>query len=110
MRGIQARRASFWDIEVRLKPTLSVVGDEDDHCVTPGIFLKSLLPSSGFVIFPKSGHALNLEEPALFNQVLLLHLPGDVRELVTKGSACEPARNHSHPISLFTTPRGSQRC
>jgi pimeloyl-ACP methyl ester carboxylesterase len=72
MRGVQARRPSIYDLEERLKamtvPTLVVVGDEDDHCLQPGIFLKRTVPASGLVVMPKTGHTLNLEEPALFNQ------------------------------------------
>jgi pimeloyl-ACP methyl ester carboxylesterase len=71
MRGVQARRPSFWDLEDRLKacelPAIIMVGDEDDHCLQPGIYLKRMLPASGLVVFPKTGHTLNLEEPALFN-------------------------------------------
>jgi pimeloyl-ACP methyl ester carboxylesterase len=72
MRGVQARRPSIYDLEARLEamtvPTLVVVGDEDDHCLQPGIFLKRTVPASGLVVMPKTGHTLNLEEPALFNQ------------------------------------------
>jgi 3-oxoadipate enol-lactonase len=32
--------------------------------------LKKQLPASGLAIFPKSGHVLNLEEPALFNEMV----------------------------------------
>ena len=71
MRGVQARRPSFWDLEDELKrmmvPTWIVVGDEDDHCLQPGLFLKRTIPASGLSVFPKTGHTLNLEEPALFN-------------------------------------------
>ena len=74
MRGVQARRPSFWDLEDELKalrlPTLVVVGDEDDHCLRPGLYLKSTIPTSGLAILPKTGHTLNLEEPALFNALL----------------------------------------
>ncbi|MDW6023205.1 alpha/beta hydrolase [Mesorhizobium sp. BAC0120] len=74
MRGVQARRPSFYDLETRLKamkvPTLVVVGDEDDHCLQPGIFLKKTLPACGLSVFPKSGHTLNLEEPTAFNSLL----------------------------------------
>lgn len=74
MRGIQARRASFYDLEDGLKkmmvPTLVVVGDEDDHCLQPGIFLKKTIPACGLSVFPKTGHTLNLEEPAAFNTLL----------------------------------------
>ena len=41
MRGVQARRPSLYDLEEDLRkvaaPTLVVSGDEDDHCLQPGI-------------------------------------------------------------------------
>jgi len=74
MRGVQARRPSFWDLEAELKvmdvPTLVIVGDEDDHCLQPGIFLKKTIPACGLSVFPKTGHTLNLEEPEWFNGLL----------------------------------------
>ena len=51
-------------------PTLIMVGDEDDHCLQPGIFLKRVIPACGLAVLPKAGHTLNLEEPALFNQLV----------------------------------------
>jgi pimeloyl-ACP methyl ester carboxylesterase len=72
MQGVQARRPSIYDLEAELKamtgPTLVVVGDEDDHCLQPGIFLKKTIPASGLLVLPKTGHTLNIDEPALFNQ------------------------------------------
>lgn len=72
MRGVQARRPSLYDLEERLKamqvPTLVIVGDEDDHCLQPGIFLKKTVPACGLLILPKTGHTLNLEEPGHFNR------------------------------------------
>jgi pimeloyl-ACP methyl ester carboxylesterase len=74
MRGVQARRPSFYDLEAGLRqmavPTLVMVGDEDDHCLQPGIFLKKTIPACGLVVLPKTGHTLNLEEPAWFNELL----------------------------------------
>ena len=74
MRGVQAMRPSLWDLEDHLKrlalPTLVIVGDEDDHCLQPGLFLKRTIPACGLSVFPKTGHTLNLEEPAMFNAVL----------------------------------------
>ena len=71
MRGVQALRPSIYDLEARLKqmqlPTLVVVGDEDDHCIQPGVFLKRTIPAAGLVVLPKTGHTLNLEEPDRFN-------------------------------------------
>jgi pimeloyl-ACP methyl ester carboxylesterase len=74
MRGVQCRRPSFWDLEEELKrmivPTLVMTGDEDDHCLQPSIYLKKTLPAAGLAILPKTGHTLNLEEPALFNTLV----------------------------------------
>ncbi|MFP5077964.1 alpha/beta fold hydrolase [Rhizobium sp. YIM 134829] len=74
MRGVQCRRPSFWDLEDQLKkmmvPTLIMSGDEDDHCLQPSIYLKKMLPAAGLAILPKTGHTLNLEEPALFNALV----------------------------------------
>jgi pimeloyl-ACP methyl ester carboxylesterase len=74
MRGVQAGRPSLYDLEDALAkigaPTLIVVGDEDDHCLNPGIYLKRTIPKSGLVVMPKTGHTLNLEEPALFNRTV----------------------------------------
>ena len=71
MRGVQAQRPSIYDLEPELSqmqvPLLVVVGDEDDHCIQPGVFLKKTVPASGLLVLPKTGHTLNLEEPALFN-------------------------------------------
>ncbi len=74
MEGVQARRPSFWDLEDQLQalavPSLVMVGDEDDHCLQPGLYLKRMIPACGLSIFPKTGHTMNLEEPAMFNAVL----------------------------------------
>jgi pimeloyl-ACP methyl ester carboxylesterase len=74
MRGVQMRRPSLYDLEAEFRamqaPLLVMAGDEDDHCLQPGIFLKKTVPRCGLAVFPKSGHTLNLEEPALFNQLL----------------------------------------
>jgi len=74
MRGVQARRPSLYDLEDAFRklavPTLIIVGDEDDHCLQPGIFLKRTIPACGLMVVPKTGHAVNLEEPDLFNRAL----------------------------------------
>jgi pimeloyl-ACP methyl ester carboxylesterase len=51
-------------------PTLIMNGDEDDPCLDVGLFMKRNIPSSALVLLPRSGHLINLEEPALFNQQL----------------------------------------
>ena len=72
MRGVQGRRPSLYDLEPQmnemLTPTLILNGDEDDPCLDIGLFMKRHIRSSGLVLLPQTGHASNLEEPALFNQ------------------------------------------
>jgi pimeloyl-ACP methyl ester carboxylesterase len=74
MRGVQMRRPSLYDLEAELRaletPVLVMTGDEDDHCIEPGLFLKRTITRCGLAVFPKSGHTLNLEEPELFNRLL----------------------------------------
>ncbi len=74
LRGFQARRPTLYSRESELAqlrvPSLIVVGDEDDPCLEPSLFLKRTIPASGLVVLPQTGHAVNVEEPALFNQVV----------------------------------------
>lgn len=74
MRGVQARRPSLYDLADRLArvevPMLVISGDEDDHCLQPGLFLKRTLPRCGLAVLPKTGHTVNLEEPVLFNDLV----------------------------------------
>ena len=73
-RGFQGARPSLYDFEADIRklemPALIVVGDEDERCIEPGLFLKDTLSASGLAILPKTGHAVNLEEPDLFNQLV----------------------------------------
>jgi 3-oxoadipate enol-lactonase len=73
-RGFQGGRPSLYDFAADIKklaiPALIIVGDEDDRCIEPSLFLKATLPASGLVVLPKTGHVVNLEEPDLFNTVL----------------------------------------
>jgi pimeloyl-ACP methyl ester carboxylesterase len=75
LRGVQMRRPSIFDLEDRLArlevPTLIVTGDEDDPCLDPGVFMKRKIRTAALVVLPNSGHAVNLEEPDLFNRVVL---------------------------------------
>jgi 3-oxoadipate enol-lactonase len=74
MRGFQGGRPSIYTLTDAIRkvstPALIICGDEDDGCVEPSLFLKKHLPASGLAFFPKSGHVLNLEEPALFNEMV----------------------------------------
>jgi pimeloyl-ACP methyl ester carboxylesterase len=75
IRGVQMQRKSIYDVEAEVRrlnvPALVIVGDEDELCLEPALFLKRLLPNAGLAVIPKSGHTINLEEPALFNQLVL---------------------------------------
>ena len=74
MRNYQARRPSWFEFENRLRsldvPLLVVAGDEDDPVIETSLFLKRTVPTSGLVILPKTGHAVNLEEPEEFDRVV----------------------------------------
>ncbi|AMN44000.1 alpha/beta fold hydrolase [Rhodoplanes sp. Z2-YC6860] len=72
MRGVQAQRPSLFELVEQMKtitaPTLIVTGDEDWPCLEPGILMKRTIPTSALVVMPNTGHTMNLEEPAAFNQ------------------------------------------
>lgn len=51
-------------------PVLIATGDTDDDCLPTSLFLKETLPRAGLAVFPRTGHAVNLEEPALFNNLV----------------------------------------
>jgi pimeloyl-ACP methyl ester carboxylesterase len=75
LRGVQAKRPTVYQLEKGLRtckvPLLVVSGDEDDNCLEPGIFIKRVCRSANLLVVPASGHAVNLEEPDLFNRALL---------------------------------------
>ena len=72
LRGFQARRPTLYsradEFSAMQIPTLVIVGDEDDPCLEPALFLKRTIPRCGVLALPQTGHACNLEEPQLFNQ------------------------------------------
>jgi pimeloyl-ACP methyl ester carboxylesterase len=74
MRGIQGRRPNILDLESELGamtvPLLVMCGDEDEPCLAPSLYLKRVAPMCGLAILPRSGHTLNLEEPAFFNRLV----------------------------------------
>lgn len=75
MRGYQLKRPTIYALEAEIAkitaPTLIVTGDEDGPCLEPALFLKSRIRSAGLLVIPNTGHSVNLEEPELFNRVLL---------------------------------------
>ena len=92
--GCQGKRPTIYSLERALKklkvPLHMVSGDEDDNCLEPGIFIKRVCPSATLTVVAGTGHAVNLEEPALFNSITAEFLaqvdsgrwkPRDVRSL-----------------------------
>jgi len=71
MRNFQGGRPPLYEFESAIKrvnsPTLIIVGDEDDACIESSLYLKKHIAPSGLMMFPKTGHVLNLEEASLFN-------------------------------------------
>ena len=74
MAGYQGRRPSLYaltdDISRIDVPVLIMSGDEDEPCLEASIMLKRAIARSGLAMLPKAGHGINVEEPALFNQLL----------------------------------------
>ena len=75
MRNVQGKRRTVYDVADQLPgldvPTLVISGDEDELALDPSLLMKRKIPNSGLLIVPKTGHTVNLEEPALFNQAVL---------------------------------------
>ncbi len=71
LRGVQVSRPSLRQQEATLQtvsvPVQLMVGDEDTSCLRVNIWLKQIMACARLTVFPASGHALNLEEPDLFN-------------------------------------------
>ncbi len=74
MQQYQALRPSLIDFEQEFRkmdiPTLLAVGDEDELCLEINLYLKRQIKTSGLWIYPKTGHAINLEEPLEFNNIV----------------------------------------
>lgn len=73
LRGIQGRRPTVYALKrglSQLKVPLHVMtGDEDNNCLEPGLFMKRVCPSAWLSVIPNTGHAVNVEEPDLFNRL-----------------------------------------
>jgi pimeloyl-ACP methyl ester carboxylesterase len=74
MRNVQGKRTTVYEVADQLPgldvPALIVAGDEDELALEPSLLMKRKIPNSGLLIVPKTGHTVNLEEPALFNQAV----------------------------------------
>jgi pimeloyl-ACP methyl ester carboxylesterase len=73
LRGVQARRPTIYSLQrglARMKvPTHIISGDEDTQCLEPGVFIKRACPAARLTVVPATGHAVNIEEPDLFNRI-----------------------------------------
>src|SRR5262245_45588196 len=71
MIGVQSRRVPLFERKAELAtipaPVLIIAGDEDDTTLDLALFLKRTIPRCGLMMLPKTGHTINLEEPAAFN-------------------------------------------
>ena len=74
MRGVQAERPSLSDLVEYMKTlnvaTLIITGDEDEPCLDPALLMKRTIPTSWLAVLPNAGHAINLEDPDLFNGLI----------------------------------------
>jgi pimeloyl-ACP methyl ester carboxylesterase len=74
MLGYQARRPSLYDLKKEMAaitaPVLVMCGDEDEATLEPGLLMKRTIPHMGLAVLPRTGHGMNLEEPALFNRLV----------------------------------------
>jgi pimeloyl-ACP methyl ester carboxylesterase len=74
LRGVQKQRPSLFDLVDEMKkitvPVLVMTGDEDDPCIEASVLMKRTIATAGLAVLPRTGHALNLEEPALFNALV----------------------------------------
>lgn len=74
MAGYQGRRPSLYDLTDVISridvPVLVMTGDEDEPCIEASIMLKRVILRAGLAVLARSGHGINVEEPALFNQLL----------------------------------------
>ncbi|HEX6349015.1 MAG TPA: alpha/beta hydrolase [Candidatus Dormibacteraeota bacterium] len=100
LRGVQMRRPNLYDLREQLArlslPTLVVTGDEDEPCLEPDLMLKRTIPGAALAVIPKTGHACNLEEPALFNSLVDAFLvevaaPGNRRSRSARRGCRPPA-------------------
>jgi len=71
MLGVQGRRTPFFERQAELNaitaPVFVIAGDEDHRTHETSLFFKANISRCGLLMLPKTGHTINLEEPAAFN-------------------------------------------
>jgi pimeloyl-ACP methyl ester carboxylesterase len=69
--GVQKQRPSLYDLTGEMAalrvPVLVLTGDEDWPCLQPSLLLKREIPTAALSVMPNCGHAINLEDPEMFN-------------------------------------------
>ncbi|TAN52334.1 MAG: hypothetical protein EPN19_11145 [Betaproteobacteria bacterium] len=99
MAGYQGRRPSLYALTEEMRriavPVLIVAGDEEEPCLEACLLMKRCIPAAGLAILPRSGHAINLEEPELFNRLL-----GDFLQQVEAGRWA-PRDPRAAPASIW---------
>lgn len=74
MLGVQSQRPSLYamgdELGAMRVSTLILAGDEDDGCLEASLMLKRTIPTSGLTVLPRTGHTMNLEDPAIFNRTV----------------------------------------
>jgi pimeloyl-ACP methyl ester carboxylesterase len=72
--SVQRARPSLYTLVDEMQklavPTLIITGDEDWPCLVPGILMKRNIPSSALAVMPNAGHAINLEDPDVYNRIV----------------------------------------
>ena len=104
LRGVQVGRTPIFRLKGELAaletPVLLMAGDEDESCLDVNLWLKRVMPTARLVVFPASGHVLNLEEPTLFNR-----FAGNFIKSVDKGD-WRPRPHDAMPGSVGATAVG----
>ena len=84
MSNYQGKRPSLHDYQDQFRqmklPVLLALGDEDAPCLETNLMLKACIPRAGLWMAPNTGHAINLEEPAAFNEQVQLFFDAVARE------------------------------
>lgn len=99
MRGFQKARPSIYEFKEKMTqistPFLITVGDEDEGALEPSLMMKRHIPTSGLIVYPRTGHTINLEEPAAFN--------ADVSDFIAMAEKGTWGRRDPRSLSTSTT-------
>lgn len=99
MRGFQKERPSIYDYQQEMReistPFLITVGDEDEGALEPSLMMKRQIPTSGLIVYPQTGHTINLEEPDAFN--------ADVSQFIAMAEAGAWRRRDPRSLRKSTT-------